>query len=706
MYQVLRKAAVSVVFLTLCCGSVNAAGDGANMPITKLDTIVVTSDKQGAEDIQKVPASVSAIPETKLQDEHIKKVEDICPTIPNLNFVEFGASFEQKYFMRGIGSTHNDPAVSFNIDGVTQSRSESSDIPLFDVEQVEVLRGPQGTLYGRNSLGGVINVITKKPDNNLRGKLSGDYGTYGNQEYTGSVSGPIIKDKLFVGLSMLYGKRDGYTENTYLDEQIDYRFRRAGRGALRWLPEDGKEFNLVLNASKDDYGVYALQPIQSVRRDPFKAAFDHEGHDSKAIVGGTLTADIKTSPDSTFTSITGLQNLYLNSDSDGDFTIMDLQVMKHDSENWQLSQELRYAFGKGKDRFRGVFGAYGWYNTQDDETRFINGQDMALFGWTPGDVNKKEFNELGYGGALFGQGTLRLFDKLELTLGLRGEMEHKQAYISDANYLSGEYRETFHKRPTQDYTQFLPKFTLAYHLTENIMPYFTIARGYRAGGFNSMFDSTNTRSLSFDPEYSMNYELGVKSSWFDNKFLANLSAFYITIDNMQVNVGVPNTNLLMVENAGEAESKGVEAELTLRPLPGLEFTGSYGYTNMQFKSFNDSVRNKDYDGKYVPYVPVQNYSLGAQYRVPMNDTFSFFARAEALGKGKHYWDNSNKQSQDEYVLVNAKIGIESENFDIYLYGKNLTGVEYIKTAYQAANTTVYAQSGDPLTVGVNLVYRF
>lgn len=672
-----------------------------------LQGVTVTADKLGPQDIQKVPESITAITETRLQDARIEHMEDIAKLVPNLHFVEFGASFEQKYFIRGIGSTHNDPAISFNIDGVTQARMESSDIPLMDIERVEILRGPQGTLYGRNSLGGVVNIITRKPDNEARGKFSIDYGKFGAQEYQGTVSGPLVEDKLFAGFSFAYGDSPGFTRNKFHNNStVDSRIRRSGKGTLRWVPEDGTEFNLVLNASRDTYGVYALQPIKQVRAQPHKTAFDHNGKDSKEIYGATLTADFEVGEKGKITSISSIQSLKLRSDSDADFSIMDFQVMKHRSDNLQASQELRFAHGKEVDWLRWVAGIYGWYADQDDRSRFINGQDMALWGMTPGETNEKDFHAQKIGSAVFGQMTMTFFDKLDLTLGLRGEIERQKADVKDGNYFSGQYDETFNLSPSQNFSEVLPKISLAYRVTDDIMPYITVTRGYRSGGFNSMFDSTNTNSIKFDPEYSWNYEAGIKTSFLDKKIQANLSAFYIELEDMQVNVGVPGHNLLMVDNAGKATSKGIELEMLVRPLPGLELSGTYGYTHMEFKNFSDPVRNKDFSGKYSPYVPLYNYSLAAQYRFPITDYFDAFGRVELLGFGEQYWDNGNTESQKAYNLLNAQIGIESEHWDIYLYAKNITDKEYIKTGYETGNGAIYGQSGDPFTIGLNTVFKF
>ena len=689
----------------LTSASPSAIAEETALPAYHLEAVKVTSDKQGQQDLQKVSTSISAMDANQIEDAHIEQIEDAARLIPNLNFVEFGASFEQKYFIRGLGSTHNDPAVSFNIDGVTQTRLESSDLPLFDIENIEVLRGPQGTLYGRNSLGGVININTKKPANITEAKLSAELGTYDLQRYQAAINLPLLEDKLFMNLSGIYNYRDGYIRNDYLNKDVDHRERSGGRLRFLWLPGENSEIDVILNASKNSYGGTALQPISDVRNNPHKANFNHDSLDSKQIFSGTVKAEV-TLEKGVITSITAAQDMTMKSDSDYDFSILDAMTFEHKSDNLQFSEELRYAHGHEGDAFRWLAGLYGWYAEQDDTSKIINQPDSVLWGMTPGDSNKKRFDYNGHGAAAFGQATLTLFEQLDFTLGLRAEYERKEADVKDGDYLSGSYVHNFSVNDSNDFTELLPKFTVAWRATGNLMPYATVARGYRSGGFNTMFDSNNKNSVSFDPEYSWNYEIGLKSDWFERRLTANLSAFYITIDDMQVNVGVPGQNLLMVDNAGKATSRGLELEVTAMPLRGLEIIGSYGYIDMSFDDFKDNTLGKDYSDKTPPYVPMQSYSLAVQYRRPINDGLNIFVRGELIGMGKQYWDHSNKVEESSYALFNAQIGLESDALAVYLWGKNLTDKEYVKTGYETGNGAVYAIPGDPFTIGLNATYKF
>lgn len=704
---------VALGFLLLATPWAALAEDGKNSPQTdkethyQLDTVTVTVEKR-EQNSQDVPASLSVLSETAIEDAGLTSVEEAVSYMPNIHFIDFGAAFEQRIFMRGLGSTHNAPAVNFNIDGVTQFRSESLDMALYDIESIEVLRGPQGTLYGRNSLGGVINITTRKPDNELRGQIRTDFGNYNLQQYQGAVSGPVIKDSLYLGLAGSYKVRDGFTKNDFLDNDVDNMESVDGRVHLRLAPADSNfEANLKLYAEGDRHGTSALQLLDDVKDTPHTANFDHVSDTHRQVLGSSLSLEWKLD-DGVFTSISAFQKLNLWSDSDFDFSTADMNTFTNDSESYQYSQELRYSAGTDKDIFRWTTGVYAWGSQQEDISSTTDGKDMPpMFGF-PGNANHNKADLEGYGFAPFGQATVTVFDKLDLTAGIRWEWEKRDGDFHDYTERAdtGTTVENLKGSDSIISQQWLPKFSAAYHFTDNLMAYASLAWGYRSGGFNFMYDPNNPESVSFDPETSINYEVGVKSTWLDNRLYANLSAYYIEIEDMQVSVGIPGKMTMLVDNAGEAHSRGAELEVGVRPFTGMDINASYGYTEMEYDKYTDPVKNVDYSGKTPPYVPNHTYSLSAQYRYPLTDTLTLFTRGEVIGVGKQYWGSDNAVSEDPYQLLNARIGVESEDFDVYLYGKNLTDQEYRKIGYLTGMGAVYAQSGDPLTFGVNLVYRF
>lgn len=702
MHMLGMLAIWSILFADLAFGS---AHDDQDKFVYQLEPITVTAEKR-EEDLQKVPLSVTAITSQQIDDAGVATVEKAMSYVPNVAFIDFGAAFEQKIFMRGIGSTHNAPSVNFNIDGITQFRSESLDRTLHDIESIEILRGPQGTLYGRNSMAGVVNIRTRKPDNELRAKLSTDIGNDAYQRYMGSASGPILEDKLFVGVAGSYTSRDGFTENTYKGSDVDWVESKDGRINLRWAPDDFFEANLTMFAEKDTHGSTALQLLQQIKDNPHKTAFDHTGYSSREVAGGALNMEWFFDK-GTLTSVSSVQNLLLNSDSDYDYTVYDMNTFHHRSESWQYSQELRYSYGKDHDPLKWTTGVYGWSSTEDDSSVTKTGKDMPA-GWgNAGDKNYCLAEMDAYGFAAFGQTTVTVFDRLDLTAGIRWEWERNEGDFDDYDDLivSGARVQNIDSSASQTNNEWLPKFSAAYRFTDDVMGYGTVAWGYRSGGFNFMYDPTRPGSVRFDPETSLNYEAGIKTRWLDNRLFVNLAAYYIEIDDMQVSVGIPGKMTMMVENAGKATSRGVELEFGARPFSGFDLSASFGLVDIEYDQYNDKANGVDYAGKTPPYVPRYTYSLSAQYRRPITEQYAFFIRGELQGFGQQYWDNGNDVSEAAYDIVNARIGVESAHFDVYLWANNLFDKDYRKIGYHTKMGT-YAQTGDPFTVGVNAVFKF
>ena len=263
------------------------------------------------------------------------------------------------------------------------------------------------------------------------------------------------------------------------------------------------------------------------------------------------------------------------------------------------------------------------------------------------------------------------------------------------------------KKSDLEYDEWLPKFVLDYRWTPDLMTYVSAAKGYKSGGFN--YFAIDPKDVSYDPEYSLDYEVGLKSSWLDNRFIANLAAFYISWDDQQVLQSVLPAPAF--KNAGETTSKGFEVELLARPVTGVQLTGTFGYADAKFDDYKDPIFDpmtglktgeNNYDGKCVTGVPKYTYSLTARYRHPVG----LFARAELIGIGDIYWDPANTTKQDSYELVNARIGYETEYFDVYLWGKNLFDKKYATEAQDMGADTMMATIGDPLTFGITLTGRF
>jgi len=618
---------------------------------------------------------------------------------------------QNKIVIRGITSfiaSLHSPA-GFYVDDVNFPLIFMHNPKLFDIERVEVLKGPQGTLYGRNSESGVINIITKQPDNELRGKIFGEYGIYDTEHGNvdsyrtgGSISGPLIRDKLYLGLAGQWENSDGFMKNEYNDDDEAGKIDRInGRATLRWTPADRWDISLIADAMDTDdnqgYMRFLDGPFETDRH-----AINWDGEYYWDQEGNGQNLRVKYEGDAlNLLSVTGRRDYKEKIATDIDmspFPTMGSYSIK--DENELLSQEVRIYSPTNHGPFEWLAGLYGFKEETDIDFLDFLGSDRIT------DIDIK-----GY--AVFGEGTYTFFDRLHLTAGLRYDyidLEGDQTYefIDPGTGIpqSIDFGKDF------DDDEFLPKFSIAYDFTDNIMTYASVSKGYLAGGYHYS-QATSEENFTYDPEYTWNYEIGTKTSWLNNKLMANLSAFYIDIQDKQVSEWHPTLTVTKITNAAEAHSMGVELELQARPVQGLDLFAGFGYTEAKIDDWTATeilgynpdwtpiMGTYDYEDKDLPNAPEYTYNLGVQYR----HLSGFFGRVDLLGTGSFYCDAKNKVKEDNYELVNLRLGYEREHFDIIFWCKNLFDERY-ETIKAEWGSSVIGQDGEPRMVGATVTYRF
>ncbi|MEZ0574755.1 TonB-dependent receptor [Halodesulfovibrio aestuarii] len=668
----------------------------------QLAPVVVTAEKR-SENVQEIPSSISVISDMQMTDSGITDIEELSSLTPNLFISNWGSRSNSFIFIRGIGAVNNDPAVGYYVDDVSYMNSGAFDSNLYDIERIEVLRGPQGTLYGRNSLGGVINIVTKEPDNETHAGLTQRFGNYNLYETELYVRKPIINDKLFLGLSGNYQKHDGYSHNDYLDEDGDNLKSLNGRAHLRWMPSQDLDVILTVDGERIDDGAYPITRLSQVKNDPHRYSHDTSGSDERDSFGTSL----RTKYDAealTITSITSYRHYDDRVYNDQDFMPIPMMTSKQNLHDSQVTQEFRFASPKDNGNWKWLGGLYGFYHERDDNLilDFAPGVMLPTVGVTSDTDSIVDT----MGTAVFGQATYTLFDKLDLTAGLR--LDYERSAIDYENKLNGMQATKFDDSVNNN--SLLPKFQIAYHLTDDVMTYATISRGYRSGGFNTAFLKTSDRT--FDPEYSWNYELGAKTSWFNNRVNFNAAAFYITIEDQQVTTTLPNANTV-IRNAGKSHNMGFELEGNAILFEGLTAEANFGYTYAEFTKYKDG--STDYKDNQAPFVPRYTYLGALQYRRPLIKEFNYlwntgsldlFARAEVQGTGPFYWDVANNLKQDPYEIFNFRVGFETEYFDIIAWCRNAFDKKYAKIAFDSGAGYALGQAGDPQTFGLTLRARF
>jgi iron complex outermembrane recepter protein len=661
----------------------------------KLEPTIVTAEKR-EKNVQEIPGSVSVISTRQMEDFNLENTMDIVSMIPNLYITQSGNPMAASYAaMRGITSSMTGSSVlGFYVDGVYYS--PGLDISLFDVERVEVLRGPQGTLYGRDSEAGVVNVVTKKPGDRWEESLGLDIGSFNTYEGKAMMSGPLIQDRLGFRGAVRYRETDGYFENRYDGSDDACRSENLdGRVSFVYTPSDQLDMQLIYDTQHYDSPSYA--PFAPLDSDELRKSIDmdYPGESEKDADGLALRAEAKWS-DISLVSITTARTEDFLSANDIDVTPMDLNAMSIDSETDTLSQELRL-FSTNERPLQWLCGLFFLREKRDrGYDIWMNFMNMGM--GMPGETLSLEGRTETTGYALFGETSYKFFDRLKFTLGLRYDLEQKdfdyrQAPGGPVLAMMGYADESGSRDKSFD--AWLPKAALSYTLTERIMPYASVSRGFKSGGFNDI----DNLGAAYDPEFTWNYEVGIKTDWFADRLRVNLALFHIDWTDIQVEIPTAGGSALYIDNAGEASSRGVELEVSARPVRGLEILAGGAYTDAQYEDYTSGANV--YDDKRIMDSPEYTLHLGVIYRFDNG----FFVNGKYAHFGEIYFDPANTRSQENYGLADAKIGYETEHFDIYVYGENLFDEEYVTRAVEL-NNTWYGRAGAPRTFGVMLTARF
>jgi outer membrane receptor protein involved in Fe transport len=406
----------------------------------------------------------------------------------------------------------------------------------------------------------------------------------------------------------------------------------------------------------------------------------------------------------TVRSVTSLQNIDDLQEIDQDFTPASLFFVTQDQQLSMLAQEVNIQSKENKT-YDWLFGAFAFKQNLDKSVTVDYGEDAIKNFRLPFNeyYYTKWYDNSNSGIAFFHQSTLKL-GGLSVSAGIRADYEKATLdYIYD-KFINGAQNNDDAFISEMDFFEILPKIAFKYSISEYIVPYATIAKGYNSGGFNSTFEREEDRS--FEPEHSWNYEAGLKAKWLQQRVYANLAFFLIDWTNQQIYQTVPSGTGSMLTNAGKSESKGVEFEIKFLPAKNLEFWLASGYNDAKFIEYVKN-ENEDYSGNYLPYVPRYSFNLGGNYLVEVNKNWLDNIRIHLTynGFGKHYWKETNEAYQDYYGLLNHRISFDKNNISFSFWGKNLLNQEYNSFYFQALGNS-YAQPGKPANMGINLKVTF
>ena len=670
--------------------------------------IVVTAEKT-PEVVQDVPISLTVLTEDELEDADITSLDEIAGNTPNFSsFSATGSRSFTFYSIRGLSNQNfgsRDP-VAFYVDDIPYDYGSFIDLDLPDLQQVEILRGPQNTLYGRSSQAGVVNIITRKPTNELSFNSAVSYGSEENLDLRAGVSGPIIEDELFYRLSGSFERRDGFYDNSFINEEYDEKSGGTVRGQLRWTPTE--EWDISLNASVEDYQDGSFPFVALDDGTPFDIEQDVNGFSELSTNSQSLKVAYL-QPDFRVTSITTRRFSDQAADGDLDLTTLDAATNGSAFDSTVWTQELRLQSPEAADQLQWIMGGYFESREFDNNgAATVFGDDAAaIFGPTviPGSSTFLTSDSRSTTWAAFGQVSYRPIDPLSLTVGLRYENTDSTLSRLEQVFRISGFPDTpllAFNDVEQSTDALLPRFAVDYRLSPEATVYGTIARGYRPGGVNVFAD--NEASLRFGAERSWNYEVGVKTTWLDDRLGVNLSFFHNPVTNYQVATFDPLTLFTDSVRNADVSITGLELDVRATPVEGLDLIAGLGLVDAEFTSFIDPNTGTNFDGNSLPYVPEFTYNVAAQYRAP----FGLFARLELQGVGKTFFEEANVVEQDPYAVVNARLGYEFDQYGVYLFANNLFDTRYIAQGFDFSTFggTSAGAFGAPATYGVQFRSSF
>lgn len=709
------SARYALLFASVCATpfafAVPAAAQDAD------DEIIVTA-RRTAESLQEVPASVSAFSEAQMERLGATDATGLQGAVPNVNIVQGrGSSNATNIYIRGIGQPDAlqtfDPAVGFYVDGVYYSRIRGTQMELFDIERVEVLRGPQGTLYGKNTIGGAYSVITRRPGQEPRGLFQVTAGDYGQLETRISASTPIT-DTFAVGGAVFGASRDGYVTNPVTGEDYNNRNAWGGRVQAAWDATPTFSLDFSADYSEEDNALtmgQAVSTLTDILGTPlYPIASPHPTYDFTAQAtpglpnsstmehyGYALRASWQASQNLTFRSITAYRNLSYTDYVDIDATVLELGDVLVDVQQDQISQEIQAIWES--DRFTVVSGVfYMKENVSSHQEAYADDLLGFAFGY-PTFLRTIDDDLQTTSWAGFVNATFEITDRLSISGGLRYTEEEKEYYrttstfssnpLFTANPAAGSPMDRSH---TWDDLSGL--VSIDFQATDNILIYGRAAQGFKSGGFNGRANNIG-EDAPYAPETVTSYEVGVKSDWLNNTLRANFTVFHNQYEDFQARVSgatndVPPVISLTVLNAGELEISGAELELLYRPISALTLDAQIGYLDATYGEFND-VRFVAFGGSRAfqdpAFSPDWTARFGGAYTFDLGGAGDLTLAGAARFRSRMALsvDNTLVNSatqiqglfQDDYWLYDASLTYRPNNIlSFALQGRNLSDEVY------------------------------
>ncbi|MEM6736996.1 MAG: TonB-dependent receptor [Bacteroidota bacterium] len=680
----------------------------------QLEEVVVSVNRR-LEDIQKTASAVSAIQSKQVEQLQIKQFGELNSIAPNFRSYDDGGTGSFSIIAsRGISTIDLVPTIGLYVDDVPYFTTLAYPLALSDVEQIEILRGPQGTLYGRNALAGVIKITTKRPSNKLGGFATAGFGNLDSHEFGIGLNAPILDNKFLLRTNVNYTNRDGFVRNNFNDKDLQNRETLDGNFKLKYFANDRFSLSLIYGLQHRESLAYAFAiatPDNSFQ--DILANTPNQANINEDVFRKSTTHNVALNATYDFdkfnlTAVTAYQYTDQSRVDDFDLTPLIIQSAESEFDFRNISQEIRLA-SNGQRAFEWTTGIFAYKTQNETDDILFSGADNIQDPFAPNQRND-ETERKQEGIAVFGQTSYNLTNKLKLTGGLRFDYEEASASVTQVSSVPGLPVNSFDE--SADFTALSPKLSLGYQAKTDVFLFVNIARGFRPGGINTFV--TNPADAPYDPENTINYEAGLKSNFMNNRIKFNVTGFYIRYSDQQVftvlDVGTFNFG---TDNVGKSRSLGLEIESQWVATKGLTFSTNLGYLNTEILDYISSgidfntgaeIQN-DESGNDLPVSPEFNGNLNANYILPINDRFNLETSVDYIYQTEIFWNVQNDITQDAYGLLNAKIGVTSKNMDVFFWGKNLTDIAYFSYGYGVGGFSG-ASFGLPQTYGFTVTGKF
>jgi iron complex outermembrane receptor protein len=719
---------VGTLALTIGSGVARGAEPGAGHAV--IEEVIVTARRK-AEALQDTPLSITAFTSDMIDRDGITSIEEVALRTPGLSYGNFGDEKLSPLSLRGViggsGSAGADPAVGIYLDEVYLGQGVGATIDLFDLEAIEVLRGPQGTLFGRNTVGGLVHYRTARPTEDFMAYVNADFGNYDARRIAGAVSGPLGAGGVLGRLAFVSNQRDGTYDNLTLLRDVNSKDSWSVRGRLEIPLSDRITWDLSGDYRKVDQDSLVFETLSYNEASTFVAVLGAFGlprntdpYDRNVYADAVtfersdawgVTSNISAAVGAVdIVNVTSYRTHDYENRTDTDRSALQWGYDGDPEDVSRFANELRLSWTTGMlDWIAGVY-----YYRQDTTNRsFIElGPDLlTLFGVGPVTIDAGSdaaMNTRSVAG--FGSVTWTVSDRFDISLGGRHTWEEKSIDYSQSDplgLLGGDFAAT----GKDHWSRLTPSVSARYRYTPDVMGYVTVSRGFKSGGFNdALGDATG---ISFDPESLWSYEGGVKSTLFDGRMQANASVFYMDWKEIQITTDNPATPVFdpIIQNAGKAHTTGIELELLSRLTDRLSM------------GLNGSVLEAEYDEgslpngaplDRIPRAPEYTFSFNAEYRAPLTGGSEWFVRGEALGRGESYLtlDNQKDGRVSPYELYNLQAGLEATDgrWRLTAWGRNIGDKTVPERLFDLSDQDVIGQKfiilNDPETYGISLRLQY